>query len=267
MTTVKRLFRIIFPRPEARILKRWIRVQALIEKQEAHNARVWLVYDQWGLSSPGDLGLYGSCDTPHFEISGFNPKVGCAVFVVICSCTSRLFLLPFSVESERIWFFLLHVLLFSFPICQRSFMSIRCARPAFCVHVVQLHWFQTGTVQREKNCLQECLPETWKSANESTLLLLLFAGTIFCEFLRFGKNRKIKYSQKFLPTYQAPWYNHYLRDDFPFWIRHNLSLLIIFAFPFFLPVPSRARKSDVWWYRWWCEFLEWNLNFILRSTG
>ena len=27
----------------------------------------------------------------------------------------------------------------------------------------------------------------------STLLLLLFAGTIFCEFLRFGKNRKIKY--------------------------------------------------------------------------
>ena len=33
-----------------------------------------------------------------------------------------------------------------------------------------------------------------------TLLLLLFAGTIFCEFLRFGKNRKIKYPQKFLPT-------------------------------------------------------------------
>ena len=76
------------------------------------------------------------------------------------------------------------------------------------------------------------------------LLLLLFAGTIFCEFLRFGKNRKIKYPQKFLPTYQAPWciYNHKLRDDFPFWIRHNLSLLIISAFPFFLPVPSRARK-------------------------
>ena len=38
-----------------------------------------------------------------------------------------------------------------------------------------------------------------------TLLLLLFAVTIFCEFLRFGKNRKIKYPQKFLPTYQAPW--------------------------------------------------------------
>ena len=37
----------------------------------------------------------------------------------------------------------------------------------------------------------------------ATLLLLLFAGTIFCEFLRFGKNRKIKYPQKFLPTHQA----------------------------------------------------------------
>ena len=105
------------------------------------------------------------------------------------------------------------------------------------------------------------------TGRQFTLLLLLFAGTIFCEFLRFGKNRKIKYPQKFLPTYQAPWYNHYLRDDFPFRIRHNLSLLIIFAFPFFLPVPSRARKNDVWWYRWWCEFLEWNFNFILRSTG
>ena len=41
-------------------------------------------------------------------------------------------------------------------------------------------------------------------------------------------------------------YNHKLPDDFPFWIRHNLSLLIISAFPFFLPVPSRAQKSDVW---------------------
>ena len=80
-----------------------------------------------------------------------------------------------------------------------------------------------------------------------TLLLLLFAGTIVCEFLRFGKNRKIKYPQKFLPAYQAPWciYNHKLCDDFPFWIRHNLSPLIISAFPFFLPVPSRARKSGV----------------------
>ena len=39
----------------------------------------------------------------------------------------------------------------------------------------------------------------------STLMLLLFAGTIFCEFLRFGKNRKIKYPQKFLPTHQAQW--------------------------------------------------------------
>ena len=49
---------------------------------------------------------------------------------------------------------------------------------------------------------------------QSTLLLLLFAGTIFCEFFRFGKNRKNKYPQKFLPTHLALWcmYNHKLRD-------------------------------------------------------
>ena len=41
------------------------------------------------------------------------------------------------------------------------------------------------------------------AVTEITLLLLLFAGTIFCEFLRFGKIRKIKYLQKFLPTYQV----------------------------------------------------------------
>ena len=48
----------------------------------------------------------------------------------------------------------------------------------------------------------------------TTLLLLLFAGTIFCEFLRFGKNRKNKYPQKLLPTYLALWYMYYhkLRD-------------------------------------------------------
>ena len=33
------------------------------------------------------------------------------------------------------------------------------------------------------------------------LLLLLFAGTIFCDFNR--KNRKIKYPQNFLPTHRA----------------------------------------------------------------
>ena len=67
-----------------------------------------------------------------------------------------------------------------------------------------------------------------------TLLLLLFAGSIFCEFLRFGKNCKIKYPQKCLPTYQAPWciYNHKLRDDFSFWIKHDLSLLFVSAFSF-----------------------------------
>ena len=78
-----------------------------------------------------------------------------------------------------------------------------------------------------------------------TLLLLLFAGTIFCEFLRFGKNRKIKYPQKILPTYQAPWCICHikLRDDFPFWIRHNLSLFIISAFkPQGFPFHHELKK-------------------------
>ena len=55
------------------------------------------------------------------------------------------------------------------------------------------------------NFSQEDLAMRFGVNQSTTLLLLLFAGTIFCEFLRFGKNRKIKYPQKFLPTYQAPW--------------------------------------------------------------
>ena len=102
----------------------------------------------------------------------------------------------------------------------------------------------------------------------SALLLLLFAGTIFCEFLRFGENRKIKYPQKCLPTYQAPWciYNHKLRDDFHFGSCMIFLFCSFLPFLFFLPVPSRSRKSNVWWYQWSCEFLEWALNFVLRST-
>ena len=53
-----------------------------------------------------------------------------------------------------------------------------------------------------------------KCGKAFTLLLLLFAGTVFCEFLRFGKNRKIKYPQKFLPTHQAC--NLKLETGFPF---------------------------------------------------
>ena len=57
------------------------------------------------------------------------------------------------------------------------------------------------------------------------------------------KNRKIKYPQIFLPTYQAPWYmhNHKLRDDIPFWIIHNPSLLTVSAFSF---LPPRAITSS-----------------------
>ena len=86
--------------------------------------------------------------------------------------------------------------------------------------------------------------------SQVTLLLLLFAGTIFCEFLRFGKNRKIKYPQKFLPTHQAPWcvYHHKLRDVFHF----GSCIIILFRsslpFLFFLYVPSRPRKIDRLYY-------------------
>ena len=100
-----------------------------------------------------------------------------------------------------------------------------------------------------------------------TLLLLLFAGIIFCEFLRFGKNRKIKYPQKFLPTYQAPWfiYNHKLRDDYPFWIMHNLSLLIVSAFSF---LPSGAITSSKKWRLMLSMIVGVSrVNFVLRFTG
>ena len=80
-----------------------------------------------------------------------------------------------------------------------------------------------------------------------TLLLLLFAGTIFCEFLRFWKNRKIKSPRKFLPTHQALWciYNQKLRDTyFSLWNMHNHSLLMVSAFSF---LPSRVVTSSRKW--------------------
>ena len=94
-----------------------------------------------------------------------------------------------------------------------------------------------------------------------TLLLLLFAGTIFCEFLRFGENRKIKYPQNFLPTYQALWcmHNHKLRDVFYFGT--CITILFWSFMTFFL--PSRAITSSrkyVWWYRCSWELHE---NFVL----
>ena len=111
---------------------------------------------------------------------------------------------------------------------------------------------------------------TWLSTPLRTLLLLLFAGTIFCEFLRFGKNRKIKYPQKFLPTHLALWckYNHKLRDVCHF----RACIIILFwsfmPFLFLFPLPSRACESDVWWYRSW-EFHEQNSNSVPtgRITG
>ena len=97
---------------------------------------------------------------------------------------------------------------------------------------------------------QFCLP--------FTLLLLLFAGTIFCEFLRFGKNCKIKYPQNFLPTHI--WH---CGDGWPLLERMLIILFWSFLpFLFFFPVPSWAWESDVFLCRSW-EFHEQNLNFIL----
>ena len=79
---------------------------------------------------------------------------------------------------------------------------------------------------------------------DGTLLLLLFAGTIFCEFLRFGKNRKIKYPQKFLPTYQAIWSGVHV-STITNCVMPNHSLLIVSAFSFLPSVLKRARQSDV----------------------
>ena len=79
----------------------------------------------------------------------------------------------------------------------------------------------------------------------STLLLLFFAGTIFCEFLRFGKNRKNKYPQNFLPTHLALWcmYNHKLRDVCHF----GTCIIILFwsFLPFFTSFPCHHELAKV----------------------
>ena len=61
------------------------------------------------------------------------------------------------------------------------------------------------------------------------------------------KIAKLSTRKNFYETYQAPWciYNHKLRDSFSFWIMHDLSLLFVLPFLFFLPVPWRSRKSNV----------------------
>ena len=83
-------------------------------------------------------------------------------------------------------------------------------------------------------------------SNRSTLLfVLLFAGTIFCEFLRFGKNRKNKYPQKILPTHLTLWcmYNHKLRDVCHF----GTCIIILFwsFLPFFTSFPCHHELAKV----------------------
>ena len=75
-----------------------------------------------------------------------------------------------------------------------------------------------------------------------TLMLLLFAGTIFCEFLRFWKNRKIKYPQKFLSTHRTLWL---IQPQTAWWFSTldpwSFSL-IVSAFSF---LPSRACHHEL----------------------
>ena len=121
------------------------------------------------------------------------------------------------------------------------------ALPILCVRYAR--WERERERERERDTERE----RERERERDTLLLLLFAGTIFCEFLRFGKNRKNKYPQKFLPTHQAC--NIKSETGFPFWNMHNHSLWSFLPFLFFLSVPSRARESDVWGYRWSWEFV------------
>ena len=99
-----------------------------------------------------------------------------------------------------------------------------------------------------------------------TLMLLLFAGTIFCEFLRFWKNRKIKYPQKFLPTHRTlvnttttSWWFSTL-DPWSF-------SLIVSAFSL---LPSRACHHELekvtFDYIWSWEFHEWNMKLCYQIS-
>ena len=87
--------------------------------------------------------------------------------------------------------------------------------------------------------------ETKGAPAETTLLLLLFAGTMVCEFLRIGKNRKNKYPQIFLPTHLALWCmcNHKLGDVCHF----GTCIIILFwsFLPFFTSLPCHHELAKV----------------------
>ena len=75
---------------------------------------------------------------------------------------------------------------------------------------------------------------------------LLFAGTIFCEFLRFGKIAKLSARNNFyqhithsgVPQSQTGWCFHF----------ETCIIILFWLFPrflFFLRAPSRAQESDI----------------------
>ena len=82
-----------------------------------------------------------------------------------------------------------------------------------------------------------------------TLMLLSFAGTIFCEFLRFGINRKINYPQKFLPMLYIRHSGVYTIKNyvmFSIW-EHALSISFDRFFSAISFLPSRAITSSRKW--------------------
>ena len=139
-----------------------------------------------------------------------------------------------------------------------SWAHTHWARPLFFSEIHCRSWNYPMAITRSLSACQRL----------DTLLLLLFAGTIFCEFLRFGKNRKNKYPQKFLPTHLALWcmYNHKLRDVCHFGTCVLILNSIVSTFLYFFPVPSRACKSDArWWYYSTVGVSRANVNFVLTG--
>ena len=76
------------------------------------------------------------------------------------------------------------------------------------------------------------------------MIVLYFAS--FCDLQKIAKlSTRENFYQHIRHVYTKS------ETGFPFWNMHNHSLWSFLPFLFFLPVPSRARESDVsWWYRW-----------------
>ena len=102
--------------------------------------------------------------------------------------------------------------------------------------------------QSQTSYLVTCSPTT-------TLLLLLLAGIIFAKFC--DSETLVKLSTRKNFNQHRHQSKHKLGGVF-----HLETCIIIFFWSFFclfffLPVPSRARESDVWWYCCSCMRVSW----------